>query len=80
MEIEKINIVSYRCIYCIFRLFTSYLLGYVQEDMDISFNAFIIFAEMYYLLSKLMLCLYVLRNKACILYISSDILCDIMSL
>ena len=56
------------CIYCIFKLFTSYLSGYVQEDgfqaMDISFNTFIIFAEIYYVLSKLMICFYVLRNKS----------------
>ena len=42
------------------------------QAMDISFNTFIIFAEMYYLLSKLMLCFYVLRNKA-ILYLVSCI-------
>ena len=38
------------------------------QAKDISFDTFIIFAEIYYLLSKLMLCFYVLRNKA-ILYV-----------
>ena len=34
------------------------------QAMDISLNTFIIFAEIYYVLSKLMLCFYVLKNKA----------------
>ena len=40
------------------------------QAMDISLNTFIIFAEIYYVLSKLMLCFYVLKNKA-ILYLVS---------
>ena len=42
------------------------------QAMDISLNTFIIFAEIYYVLSKLMLCFYVLKNKA-ILYL--EVLC-----
>ena len=42
------------------------------QAMDISLNTFIIFAEIYYVLSKLMLCFYVLKNKA-ILYLVSCI-------
>ena len=34
------------------------------QAMDISLNTFIIFVEIYYVLSKLMLCFYVLKNKA----------------
>ena len=34
------------------------------QAMDISLNTFIMFAEIYYVLSKLMLCFYVLKNKA----------------
>ena len=40
------------------------------QAMDISLNTIIIFAEIYYVLSKLMLCFYVLKNKA-ILYLVS---------
>ena len=44
------------------------------QAMDISLNTFIIFAEIYYVLSKLMLCFYVLKNKA-ILYLVSCRFC-----
>ena len=39
------------------------------QAMDISLNTFIIFAEIYYVLSKLMLCFYVLKNKAILSYL-----------
>ena len=42
------------------------------QAMDISLNTFTIFAEMYYVLSKLMLCFYVLKIKLSCLVLSSD--------
>ena len=47
------------------------------QAMDISLNTFIIFAEIYYVLSKLMLCFYVLKNKA-ILYLVSCAICHLV--
>ena len=44
------------------------------QAMDISLNTFIIFAEIYYELSKLMLCFYVLKNKAILYHLSCLIL------
>ena len=45
------------------------------QAMDISLNTFIIFVEIYYVLSKLMLCFYVLKNKAILSILSCHTIC-----